>query len=208
MKKTYRLLVLALVMAALACTALAAGEVTFTENIGSAEVVPEAGEAPKKFESVTLNNSGLEPGSQALLLMVQADATGDYAYDKQTLSEKNIVYIDQTAVGDDGNITFGGNSTFETVYPSKMCNSVLLLGGGQQLEVLKEVRVALRKGDVNEDGEYNADDFFKVFDGIFDFDGTAYSNRAQKEMAASLDGEPGIDAGDFFAAFDLLFDFT
>ncbi len=199
MRKLYRLLLLALVVAALACTALAAtGDVTFTAGVGSADINAVGG-APKKFESVTLNNTGLAEGSQALLLMVQADAEGKYAYDQQTLSEKNIVYIDQAAVA------AGGSVTFETVYPSKMCNSVLLLGGGEDLQVLKEVRVELKKGDVNEDGGVNINDFFAVFDGLTGFDG-AFCNSAQREMAASLDGNSaGISVTDFFAIFELLF---
>ncbi len=205
MRKTYRLLLLALVVAALACTALAEdpadpvpGTVTFSDNLGSADVMPEEGNTPKKFVSVTTNGTALAEGSQALLLMVQADATGDYAYDKQTPSEENIVYIDQAEVG------AGGSVTFKNVYPSKMCNSVLLLGGGPKLEVLKEVRVELQPGDADESGDLGIMDFFMVYDGLAGVPGT-FKNKAQFEAAARLDGEPGIGPIDFFTEFELAF---
>lgn len=112
MKKVWKYFILVALLGALMCTAaFAVDEPTFTGvDDSTTEFTMDA--SGEKFE---VSYTGATSG-QYLILMV-AEGDGDY-----TITDESIMYVNQDAASADG-VAF-------TVYPTKMVNAKIMLGGG------------------------------------------------------------------------------
>ena len=111
MKKVWKYFILVALLGALMCTAaFAVDEPTFTDKATGATFTMDA--SGEKFE---VSYTGATSG-QYLILMV-AEGDGDY-----TITDESIMYVNQDAASADG-VAF-------TVYPTKMVNAKIMLGGG------------------------------------------------------------------------------
>lgn len=115
MRKFWKYFILVALLGALMCTAaFAADEVTdptFTDTAAGADFTMD--DSGEKF---TVTYEGATSG-QYLILMVAEGADGNY-----TINDDSIMYVNQDAGSEDG-VTF-------TVYPTKMVNAKIMLGGG------------------------------------------------------------------------------
>lgn len=111
MKKVWKYFILVALLGALMCTAaFAVDEPTFTDKATGATFTMDA--SGEKFE---VSYTGATSG-QYLILMV-AEGDGDY-----TITDESIMYVNQDAASAEG-VAF-------TVYPTKMVNAKIMLGGG------------------------------------------------------------------------------
>ena len=126
MKKFARFLILALMLSALLCVSAFAEDTVAFENIadGATFTMDASGE---KFD---VTYTGATSGKQYLILMVDmTDDVGNYE-----IAATAIQYVNQDAATDSG-ISF-------TVYPKNLTKSVVLLAGGDQIQVLGHVKPA------------------------------------------------------------------
>lgn len=137
MKKLLRTLLLAAALTALLCvSALAADSaVSITDQTG-ATLTPKTAEGETitkkdgKYENAVkfdVNATGTQ-GSQYLLLVLR---------DQNVPTEQNIVYINQAAAGEDGNLAFTGS---DAAYPMTMTSGtyyVYLVGDGKSFDATK-----------------------------------------------------------------------
>ena len=163
MKKLLRTLLLAAALTALLCvSALAADSaVSITDQTG-ATLTPKTAEGETitkkdgKYENAVkfdVNATGTQ-GSQYLLLVLR---------DQKVPTEKNIVYINQAAAGEDGNLAFTGS---DAAYPMTMTSGtyyVYLVGDGKSFDATKAdasftYDAGYTLGDVNGDGSVDTSD--------------------------------------------------
>ena len=163
MKKLLRTLLLAAALTALLCvSALAADSaVSITDQTG-ATLTPKTAEGETitkkdgKYENAVkfdVNATGTQ-GSQYLLLVLR---------DQNVPTEQNIVYINQAAAGEDGNLAFTGS---DAAYPMTMTSGtyyVYLVGDGKSFDATKAdasftYDAGYTLGDVDGDGKWTAND--------------------------------------------------
>lgn len=163
MKKLLRTLLLAAALTALLCvSALAADSaVSITDQTG-ATLMPKtaAGETitekDGKYENAVkfdVNATGTK-GSQYLLLVLR---------DQNVPTERNIVYINQAAAGENGAISFTGS---DAAYPMTMTSGtyyVYLVGDGKEFSASAPAasftyEAGYTLGDVDGDGKWTAND--------------------------------------------------
>ena len=112
MRKFWKYFILVALVGALMCTAAyAVDEATFTDKAAGATFTMDT--SGEKFE---VEYTGATSG-QYLILMVAEGADGEY-----TITDDSIMYVNQAA-GTSGGVSF-------TVYPTKMVNAKIMLGGG------------------------------------------------------------------------------
>lgn len=171
MKKLLRTLLLAAALTALLCvSALAADSaVSITDQTG-ATLMPKtaAGETitekDGKYENAAkfdVNATGTQ-GSQYLLLVLR---------EQDVPTERNIVYINQAAAGEDGKLAFTGS---DAAYPMTMTSGtyyVYLVGDGKEFSASAPAAsftydAGYIKGDANGDGKVNIDDVTAVLNHV------------------------------------------
>lgn len=171
MKKLLRTFLLAAALTALLCvSALAADSaVSITDQTG-ATLTPKTAEGETitekdgKYENAVkfdVNATGTQ-GSQYLLLVLR---------DQKVPTEQNIVYINQAAAGEDGNLAFTGS---DAAYPMTMTSGtyyVYLVGDGKSFDATKAdasftYDAGYIKGDANGDGKVNIDDVTAVLNHV------------------------------------------
>lgn len=157
MKKWIRALALMLSLTMLlSVTALALGEnekATITDKATGATATFDSSNS--EIIRVTFSSASLTAGQQYLVLMVKG-SEGDY-----TITDKTILYIDQTAAAADEG---GGNPSVSfQVYPSSIQDSVILIAGvgvngeaGPLVAAIVDAKYIL--GDVNQDGKVSVGD--------------------------------------------------
>lgn len=164
MKKLLRTFLLAAALTALLCvSALAADSaVSITGQTGATLTPKTAADAPitanadGKYENAVkfdVNATGTK-GSQYLLLVLR---------DQNVPTEQNIVYINQAAAGEDGNLAFTGS---DAAYPMTMTSGtyyVYLVGDGKTFDPAKAdasftYEAGYTLGDVDGDGKWTAND--------------------------------------------------
>lgn len=167
MKKLLRTLLLAAALTALLCvSALAADSaVSITDQTG-ATLTPKTAEGETitkkdgKYENAVkfdVNATGTQ-GSQYLLLVLR---------DQNVPTEKNIVYINQAAAGEDGKLAFTGS---DAAYPMTMTSGtyyVYLVGDGKSFDATKAdasftYDAGYTLGDVDGNGKVNINDALEL----------------------------------------------
>ena len=101
---------------------------------------------------LSYRDTSVKAGEQYLVLMVSvSDASSSKL--NYTITSDSLIYINQTSSTE-------GNVTFDTVYPSSVADSVILLTGGSLTEpkLLAKVDAQGKMGDVTGDGDINASD--------------------------------------------------
>lgn len=170
MKKLLRTLLLAAALTALLCVSALAAD-SAVSNVTGNILTPKTAEGAEitadtngKYENAVkfdVNATGTK-GSQYLLLVLR---------DQDVPTEKNIVYINQAAAGEDGKLAFTGS---DAAYPMTMTSGtyyVYLVGDGKEFS--KENPAAsftydagYIKGDANGDGKVNIDDVTAVLNHV------------------------------------------
>lgn len=163
MKKLLRTLLLAAALTALLCvSALAADSavsitgqtgVTLTPKTAEGETITEKDGKYENAAKFDVNATGTQ-GSQYLLLVLR---------DQDVPTEKNIVYINQAAAGEDGKLAFTGS---DAAYPMTMTSGtyyVYLVGDGKSFDATKAdasftYDAGYTLGDVNGDGSVDTSD--------------------------------------------------
>lgn len=184
MKKAFKCLLLSTVMAlALGAAALAADTDPSVENVASGATV--AFQTGNEKLTVSYTDKDLA-GSQCIILMVKG--TGD----EYTITDTSILYIDQAAADASGTVTFN-NENDNSVYPTSVQNSVILLGGPSSGPVvLAEIKVPYKLGDVDESGTITASDASKILRVVAGLD-TVEGNT---KLAADVDMSGTVTASD------------
>ena len=134
-----------------------------------------------------VNATGTQ-GSQYLLLVLR---------DQNVPTEKNIVYINQAAAGEDGNLAFTGS---DAAYPMTMTSGtyyVYLVGDGKEFSASAPAasftyEAGYTLGDVNNDGKINALDAILILRAAVDLTNL---NDVQ-EKAADMNGDGRVNALD------------
>lgn len=138
---------------------------------------------------LSYSDTSVKAGEQYLVLMVE---TNDISSDKPTytITADSLIYINQTA-------STAGNVTFDTVYPSSVADSVILLTGGSLTEpkLLAKVDAQGILGDVNYDNKVTVGDASDVLGNIV---GKIKFDATQSAMAdVNRDGRVNVgDASD------------
>lgn len=199
MKKLLRRAALtAFVFGCMTCAAFAmdadvsvVGSGTSLTPVGGSAVTSESSATVSDPTSYKLSYSdtSVKAGEQYLVLMV---ATNDISSDKPTytITADSLIYINQTA-------STAGNVTFDTVYPSSVADSVILLTGGSLTEpkLLAKVDAQGILGDVNYDNKVTVGDASDVLGNIV---GKIKFDATQSAMAdVNRDGRVNVgDASD------------
>lgn len=200
MKKLLRTLLLAAALTALLCVSALAAD-SAVSNVTGNILTPKTAEGETitekdgKYENAVkfdVNATGTQ-GSQYLLLVLR---------DQKVPTEQNIVYINQAAAGEDGNLAFTGS---DAAYPMTMTSGtyyVYLVGDGKEFS--KENPAAsftyeagYTLGDVDGDGIVTATDALFALQmavGLSQPDGSEWS--AVQRLAAEVDGEIPVTATD------------
>lgn len=170
MKKLLRTLLLAAALTALLCVSALAAD-SAVSNVTGNILTPKTAEGAEitadtngKYENAVkfdVNATGTK-GSQYLLLVLR---------DQNVPTEKNIVYINQAAAGEDGNLAFTGS---DAAYPMTMTSGtyyVYLVGDGKSFDATKAdasftYDAGYIKGDANGDGKVNIDDVTAVLNHV------------------------------------------
>ena len=191
MKKWIRALALMLSLTMLlSVTALASGEnekATITDNATGATATFDSSNS--EIINVTFSSASLTAGQQYLVLMVKG-SEGDY-----TITDKTILYIDQTAAAADEG---GGNPSVSfQVYPSSIQDSVILIAGvgvngeaGPLVAAIVDAKYIL--GDVDGDGKITASDAAVILRTVAGVE----SLTGSQESAGNVDGDTRITASD------------
>lgn len=197
MKKLLRTLLLAAALTALLCVnALAADSaVSITDQTG-ATLTPKTAEGETitkkdgKYENAVkfdVNATGTQ-GSQYLLLVLR---------DQNVPTEKNIVYINQAAAGEDGKLAFTGS---DAAYPMTMTSGtyyVYLVGDGKSFNAAKAdasftYEAGYTLGDVDGNGRIQALDALCVLKHVANVE----MLNATGKLAADVDNNGKIQALD------------
>ena len=134
--------------------------------------------------TVTVTSNALKAGNQYVILMVKSADGENY-----TITADSILYIDQdaaTASGSDGTVTFD-------VYPSAMTDGIILIAGAE--DGLLKVAIIEGKyilGDVNADGNINADDALLILQHSVGL----YTLTDNELLAANVHSDSNINADD------------
>lgn len=169
MKKLLRTLLLAAALTALLCVSALAADSTVSNVTGNI-LTPKTAEGETitkkdgKYENAVkfdVNATGTQ-GSQYLLLVLR---------DQNVPTEQNIVYINQAAAGEDGNLAFTGS---DAAYPMTMTSGtyyVYLVGNGKEFSASAPAAsftydAGYIKGDANGDGKVNIDDVTAVLNHV------------------------------------------
>lgn len=195
MKKLLRTLLLAAALTALLCvSALAADSTVSITGQNGATLTPKtAADAPitanadGKYENAVkfdVNATGTK-GSQYLLLVLR---------DQKVPTERNIVYINQAAAGENGKLAFTGS---DAAYPMTMTSGtyyVYLVGDGKTFAPAASFtyEAGYTLGDVNNDGKINALDAILILRAAVDLTNL---NDVQ-EKAADMNGDGRVNALD------------
>lgn len=195
MKKLLRTLLLAAALTALLCVSALAAD-SAVSNVTGNILTPKTAEGETitekdgKYENAVkfdVNATGTQ-GSQYLLLVLR---------DQNVPTERNIVYINQAAAGEDGNLAFTGN---DAAYPMTMTSGtyyVYLVGDGKSFDATKAdasftYEAGYTLGDVNNDGKINALDAILILRAAVDLTNL---NDVQ-EKAADMNGDGRVNALD------------
>ena len=166
MKKLLRTLLLAAALTALLCVSALAAD-SAVSNVTGEILTPKTAEGETitekdgKYENAVkfdVNATGTQ-GSQYLLLVLR---------DQKVPTEKNIVYINQAAAGEDGKLAFTGS---DAAYPMTMTSGtyyVYLVGDGKSFAPAASFTydAGYIKGDANGDGKVNIDDVTAVLNHV------------------------------------------
>ena len=198
MKKLLRTLLLAAALTALLCvSALAADSTVSITGQNGATLTPKtAADAP-----ITANADGKY--ENAVKFDVNATGTKDSQYlllvlrDQKVPTEQNIVYINQAAAGEDGNLAFTGS---DAAYPMTMTSGtyyVYLVGADKPFTANAPAasftyEAGYTLGDVNNDGKINALDAILILRAAVDLTNL---NDVQ-EKAADMNGDGRVNALD------------
>lgn len=167
MKKLLRTFLLAAALTALLCVSALAADSAVSNVTGNILTPKTAADAPitanadGKYENAVkfdVNATGTK-GSQYLLLVLR---------DQKVPTEQNIVYINQAAAGEDGNLAFTGS---DAAYPMTMTSGtyyVYLVGDGKTFAPAASFTydAGYIKGDANGDGKVNIDDVTAVLNHV------------------------------------------
>ncbi len=196
MKKLLRTLLLAAALTALLCVSALAAD-SAVSNVTGNILTPKTAEGAEitadtngKYENAVkfdVNATGTQ-GSQYLLLVLR---------DQNVPTEKNIVYINQAAAGEDGNLAFTGS---DAAYPMTMTSGtyyVYLVGDGKEFSASAPAasftyEAGYTLGDVNNDGKINALDAILILRAAVDLTNL---NDVQ-EKAADMNGDGRVNALD------------
>ena len=197
MKKLLRTLLLAAALTALLCvSALAADSTVSITGQTGATLTPKTAEGAAitekdgKYENAVkfdVNATGTQ-GSQYLLLVLR---------DQNVPTERNIVYINQAAAGEDGKLAFTGS---DAAYPMTMTSGtyyVYLVGADKAFQASDPAasftyEAGYTLGDVNGDGDVNALDAILILRAAVNL--TNLSDVQEK--AADMNGDGNVDALD------------
>lgn len=198
MKKLLRTLLLAAALTVLLCvSALAADSAVSITGQTGATLTPKTAEGEAitekdgKYENAVkfdVNATGTQ-GSQYLLLVLR---------DQKVPTEKNIVYINQAAAGEDGKLAFTGS---DAAYPMTMTSGtyyVYLVGDGKEFSASAPAasftyEAGYTLGDVDGDGEITVVDALKALQMSVGID---YNWTATQRLAANVDKDDEITVVD------------
>lgn len=166
MKKLLRTLLLAAVLTALLCVSALAADSTVSNVTGNI-LTPKTAEG----ETITEKDGKYE---NAVKFDVNATGTKDSQYlllvlrDQNVPTERNIVYINQAAAGENGKLAFTGS---DAAYPMTMTSGtyyVYLVGDGKTFAPAASFTydAGYIKGDANGDGKVNIDDVTAVLNHV------------------------------------------
>lgn len=196
MKKLLRTLLLAAALTALLCVSALAAD-SAVSNVTGNILTPKTAEGAEitadtngKYENAVkfdVNATGTQ-GSQYLLLVLR---------DQNVPTEKNIVYINQAAAGEDGKLAFTGS---DAAYPMTMTSGtyyVYLVGADKAFQASDPAasftyEAGYTLGDVNGDGDVNALDAILILRAAVNL--TNLSDVQEK--AADMNGDGNVDALD------------
>ena len=197
MKKLLRTLLLAAALTALLCvSALAADSTVSITGQTGATLTPKTAEGEAitekdgKYENAVkfdVNATGTQ-GSQYLLLVLR---------DQKVPTEKNIVYINQAAAGEDGKLAFTGS---DAAYPMTMTSGtyyVYLVGDGKEFSASAPAasftyEAGYTLGDVDGNGRIQALDALCVLKHVANVE----MLNATGKLAADVDNNGKIQALD------------
>ena len=196
MKKLLRTLLLAAALTALLCVSALAADSAVSNVTGNiltpktAEDAPITANADGKYENAVkfdVNATGTKD-SQYLLLVLR---------DQNVPTEKNIVYINQAAAGEDGNLAFTGS---DAAYPMTMTSGtyyVYLVGDGKEFSASAPAasftyEAGYTLGDVDGNGRIQALDALCVLKHVANVE----MLNATGKLAADVDNNGKIQALD------------
>lgn len=196
MKKLLRTFLLAAALTALLCVSALAAD-SAVSNVTGNILTPKTAEGAEitadtngKYENAVkfdVNATGTQ-GSQYLLLVLR---------DQNVPTEKNIVYINQAAAGEDGNLAFTGS---DAAYPMTMTSGtyyVYLVGDGKSFDATKAdasftYEAGYTLGDVDGNGRIQALDALCVLKHVANVE----MLNATGKLAADVDNNGKIQALD------------
>lgn len=196
MKKLLRTLLLAAALTALLCVSALAAD-SAVSNVTGNILTPKTAEGAEitadtngKYENAVkfdVNATGTQ-GSQYLLLVLR---------DQNVPTEKNIVYINQAAAGEDGNLAFTGS---DAAYPMTMTSGtyyVYLVGDGKEFSASAPAasftyEAGYTLGDVDGNGRIQALDALCVLKHVANVE----MLNATGKLAADVDNNGKIQALD------------
>ena len=195
MKKLLRTFLLAAALTALLCVSALAAD-SAVSNVTGNILTPKTAEGETitkkdgKYENAVkfdVNATGTK-GSQYLLLVLR---------DQNVPTEQNIVYINQAAAGEDGNLAFTGS---DAAYPMTMTSGtyyVSLVGDGKSFDATKAdasftYEAGYTLGDVDGNGRIQALDALCVLKHVANVE----MLNATGKLAADVDNNGKIQALD------------
>lgn len=165
MKKLLRTLLLAAALTALLCVSALAADSTvsnvtgniLTPKTAAGETITEKDGKYENAAKFDVNATGTE-ASQYLLLVLR---------DQNVPTERNIVYINQAAAGEDGKLVFTGS---DAAYPMTMTSGtyyVYLVGDGKEFSASAPAasftyEAGYTLGDVDGNGKVNINDALEL----------------------------------------------
>lgn len=196
MKKLLRTLLLAAALTALLCVSALAAD-SAVSNVTGNILTPKTAEGAEitadtngKYENAVkfdVNATGTQ-GSQYLLLVLR---------DQNVPTEQNIVYINQAAAGENGELVFTGS---DAAYPMTMTSGtyyVYLVGDGKEFSASDPAasftyEAGYTLGDVDGDGRIQARDALCVLKHVANVE----MLNATGKLAADVDNDGKIKARD------------
>ncbi len=196
MKKLLRTFLLAAALTALLCVSALAADSAVSNVTGNILTPKTAADAP-----ITANADGKY--ENAVKFDVNATGTKDSQYlllvlrDQNVPTEKNIVYINQAAAGENGKLAFTGN---DAAYPMTMTSGtyyVYLVGDGKSFDATKAdasftYEAGYTLGDVDGNGRIQALDALCVLKHVANVE----MLNATGKLAADVDNNGKIQALD------------
>lgn len=161
MKRKLRTTIVAGLLAATMITGASAANTTITSKDEKAKLTPynASGEmltpgadgkyVDPAYFTLTYTDPAIKAGEQYIVLIVSGQELADGKLPEINVS--TIQYINQTA-SEDGSVTFDN----EKIYPKSMTDSLLLIAGkgvGDKPKLLTVLKLDMKKGDLDNDGE-------------------------------------------------------